>query len=71
MSIKNFTKNELISIIANMHEAVQDWENGWGFNDEEGKRIVDFGREASQIANDENLWDVPQYPSINNQVDEK
>lgn len=41
--LENLSKEDLIHIIATMHDTIQDWGNGWGFTEEDSKILVDVG----------------------------
>ena len=30
--LEKLSKEDLITVIANMHDTIQDWSNGWGFS---------------------------------------
>lgn len=60
MSIKNLTKDELITIIANMHDTVQEQGSDWGLSEKARKNLVPFGQEACTIAKEETTFDIPE-----------
>lgn len=42
--LDNMTKAQLIAVIAELHDTVGEWEDGWGFTDADGKKLMTIGR---------------------------
>lgn len=42
--LKGLSRDELIKIIATMHDTIQDWDSGWGFDGDDSKVLIEVGR---------------------------
>ena len=43
IDLNKMSKNDLIAVIADMHDTVQDWDNGWGYSKEAAENLIDIG----------------------------
>ena len=43
VELEKLSKKDLIKVIANMHDAIQDWNNGWGLPKEEAEVLIAVG----------------------------
>jgi len=41
--LEKLTKEDLIKVIANMHDTIQEWDNGWGLPKEDAKTLIKIG----------------------------
>jgi hypothetical protein len=55
--INDLSKEDLISIIANMHDTILDW-NGRGLPDHEIDFLTKIGSDASSVTAKSNNWDL-------------
>lgn len=59
IDITKLSKEELIAVIANMHDTIQEWNNGYGLSEKEGDQLVEIGNSATQFCNENNNWELP------------
>lgn len=59
MLLQNLTKEELIRTIANMHDVIQDWDNGYGLSDKDSKALKTIGSECCDYCSENECWEVP------------
>lgn len=43
INLEALTKNDLINVIAEMHDIIQEWNNGWGLNEKDGETLIHIG----------------------------
>lgn len=60
MDITALSKEELISVIANMHDSIQDWGPGYGMTVDEGTTMKTIGSAATKHCCDTNSWKLPE-----------
>lgn len=41
--LEKLLKEDLVSVIANMHDTIQEWDNGWGIPEEDSKILNEIG----------------------------
>ena len=41
--LENLTRDDLIKVIAEMHDTIQDWGNGWGLTSADASKLIDIG----------------------------
>jgi hypothetical protein len=41
--LEKLTKEDLIKVIANMHDTIQEWNNGYGLPKEESETLIKIG----------------------------
>lgn len=56
--LANLSKEDLIKIIANMHDTIQEWHHGWGLNKEEAQTFTKVGNTCTQYCIQNNNWDI-------------
>lgn len=44
--LDNLSKEDLIKVIANMHDTIQEWNNGWGLEQNEAETLIKIGSEC-------------------------
>jgi hypothetical protein len=42
--LEKLSKEDLIRIIANMHDTIQEWDNGYGLPKEDAETLIKIGR---------------------------
>lgn len=58
--LNNLTKEELIKVIANMHDTINDW-GGYGFNNDEREVLNEIGSECVEYCSSRNdfiIYDI-------------
>ena len=41
--LEKLTKEDLIKVIANMHDTIQEWNNGWGLEKNDAETLIKIG----------------------------
>lgn len=44
--LEKLTKEDLIKVIANMHDTIQEWDNGYGLPEDESETLIKIGGEC-------------------------
>ena len=57
--LNNLSKQDLIQVIANMHDVIQDWDNGYGLPKEDVKTIIKIGDACRDKCVQEENWNLP------------
>lgn len=57
--LDNLTKDDLIKVIANMHDAIQEWDNGWGLPKDEADTLIKVGRACCTECSKNNDFTLP------------
>lgn len=57
--LDKLSKEDLIIVIANMHDIIQEWNNGWGLSKEDAEALINIGRECTNYCGKENKWKLP------------
>jgi hypothetical protein len=58
--LSKLTKEDLIKVVANMHDTIQDWNNGWGLKPGDAEIMTKIGSACVSACSDNNDWDLPQ-----------
>lgn len=61
MSLEKLSKEELIAVIAHMHDCIQDWDNGWGLNEKDAAALIKVGNLCAEhmIKTQGRTWTLP------------
>lgn len=59
MDITTLSKEDLIKVIANMHDTIQTWNESWGFNKTEGDILNSVGNAAITHCSNANDFSLP------------
>ncbi len=54
--LEKLTKQDLINVIAHMHDVIQEWEYDYGFSEKQAKTIAKIGKVCVDSCN----WDFPE-----------
>lgn len=59
--LEKLTKEDLIKVIANMHDTIQEWNNGYGLPKDESETLIKIGSECTTycVKNGHN-FDLPK-----------
>lgn len=57
--LEKLTKEDLIKVIANMHDTIQEWNNGYGIPEEDSETLIKIGSECSKYCVETN-FDLPK-----------
>ena len=57
--LEKLTKEDLIKVVANMHDTIQDWNNGWGLSKEESEAMIKIGSACTEHCSKTN-FDLPK-----------
>jgi hypothetical protein len=52
-------KEELIRVIANMHDTIQEWNNGYGLDEHDSKILIKVGDACVKECVEKNEWTLP------------
>ena len=58
--LEQLSKEDLIKVIANMHDTIREWDNGWGLNDYESKILIEVGNACTKNCVKNNDWELPK-----------
>lgn len=63
--VKALSKEELIAVIANMHDTIQNWDSGYGLPDNDAKALREIGEECTRFCINHNTlthnpWAIPK-----------
>ena len=56
--LESMSKEDLIKVIGNMHDAVHDWDCGYGFTKEESEYLVEVGKKCAEHCS-KSTFDLP------------
>ena len=56
--LDNLSREDLIKVIANMHDTIQEWDSGWGLEENEAQILIAIGDTCRQHCKETN-WDLP------------
>jgi hypothetical protein len=61
--LSELTKEDLIKVIANMHDTIQLWDDGWGLPKEDAKTLIKIGSACTSycVKND---WELPNHAAM-------
>lgn len=57
--LEKLTKEDLIKVIANMHDTIQEWDNGYGLQTEEADIMIKIGSACTKQCSDKNDFKLP------------
>jgi hypothetical protein len=57
--LEKLSKKDLINVIANMHDLIKDWNNGWGLNDVKAEILKQIGDACIKQCDDKKDWNIP------------
>ena len=60
--LEKLTKEDLIKVVANMHDTIQDWGNGWGLANDEAETLIKIGSACTMYCGKRNFT----LPVLNN-----
>ncbi len=46
--LEKLSREDLIEVIANMHDTVQEWQYGWGYSERDGLVLEKVGRACAE-----------------------
>ena len=58
--LEQLKKEDLVKVIATMHDVIQNWNNGWGLSQEESSCLIKVGNICTSecVKNDD--WSLPK-----------
>lgn len=57
--LEKLTKEDLIKVIANMHDTIQEWNNGWGLPNDEAETLIKIGSACVKECSNKNDFTLP------------
>lgn len=57
IDLSQLSKENLITIIAQMHDTIQEWDNGYGYSQQDAKFLIDVGKACSEYCSNKGTWD--------------
>lgn len=57
--LNSLSKEDLIKVIANMHNTIQTWDNGWGLSNDESEILIKVGDACTSHCVKTTNWDLP------------
>lgn len=57
--LEKLTKKDLINVVANMHDLIKDWNNGYPLNDVQAEILNQIGDACTKHCTDNNDWNIP------------
>lgn len=57
--LEKLTKDDLVKVIANMHDTIQYWNHGYGFPDEEADTLNKIGSACTSTCVENQDWKLP------------
>jgi hypothetical protein len=58
--LSKLTKEDLIKVVANMHDTIQEWNNGWGLPEEDAETLIKIGSACTSECVENSDWDLPR-----------
>lgn len=58
--LEKLSKEDLVKVIANMHDTIQDWGNGWGLPKDESDTLISVGRACVRDCIEKNDFKLPK-----------
>lgn len=58
--LNSLSKEDLIKVIANMHDTIQTWDNGWGLSNDESEILIKVGGACTSHCGKNKNWDLPK-----------
>jgi len=66
-TLENLSKEDLIKIIAHMHDTIQEWDSQfWGLCTEQAQTLMNIGRKSMLSCNYNNDWDISHLKEAQN-----
>ena len=62
--LETLTKEDLIKVVANMHDTIQEWNNGYGLAKDEAEKLIKIGSSCSAYCV-KNGFELPDLKTIN------
>ena len=57
--LEKLTKEDLIRVVANMHDTIQEWNNGYGLPKEEADTLIKIGSACAEYCGKNNIFNLP------------
>lgn len=57
--LEKLTKEDLIKVVASMHDTIQEWNNGWGLSKNDSETLIKIGSACTDYCVSNN-WDLPK-----------
>lgn len=58
--LEKLTKEDLIKVIANMHDTIQEWNNGYGLPAEQAETLNKIGSACISVCSETQDWNLPK-----------
>ncbi len=58
--LSKLTKEDLIKVVANMHDTIQHWNDGWGLSKEDAENLNKIGLACSNECVEKDDWTLPK-----------
>ena len=58
--LENLTKEDLIKIVANMHDTIQEWDDGYGLSDADAKMLIKVGDACASYCVKKDDWELTE-----------
>lgn len=57
-NLNDLSKEDLIKVIANMHDTIQEWDNGYGLSREQAKTLINIGEQCTKLCSEGLGWEL-------------
>lgn len=57
--LEKLSKEDLIKVIANMHDTIQEWNNGWGLSKDDAEILIKIGTACTNDCVEKNDFELP------------
>lgn len=57
--LEKLTKDDLIKVVANMHDTIQEWNNGYGLPKDEAETLNKIGSACTSVCSNTQDWNLP------------
>ena len=58
--LTTLTKEDLIKVVANMHDTIQEWGNGWGLSKTDSETLTKIGDACADFCTKKQDWELPE-----------
>lgn len=58
--LEKLSKEDLIKVIANMHDTIQEWNNGWGIAKDDAETLIKIGTACTNHCNEFGDYSLPK-----------
>ena len=58
--LENLTKEDLIKVVANMHDTIQEWGDGYGLSDADAKMLIKVGDACASYCVNKDDWELTE-----------